>query len=133
MEEIEQLENGKLLFHSYDALKKYCDDVNNPLDKVVKMTIKEILKNDTSLSDYIIEVNNEMYDEHKHGDLVHIDTEIKEAYQEYNHTFNITFYRTKIKFLAIEKEKVLKLLKEKDTDNSLSAFLDKRIKEIAKE
>ena len=97
------------------------------------MTIKEILKNDTSLSDYIIEVNNEMYDEHKHGDLVHIDTEIKEAYQEYNHTFNITFYRTKIKFLAIEKEKVLKLLKEKDTDNSLSAFLDKRIKEIAKE
>ena len=35
MEEIEQLENGKLLFHSYDALKKYCDDVNNPLDKVV--------------------------------------------------------------------------------------------------
>lgn len=97
------------------------------------MTIKEILSNDTSLSDYIIEVNNEMYDEHKHGDLVHIDTEIKEAYQEYNHTFNITFYRTKIKFLAIEKEKVLKLLKEKDTDNSLSAFLDKRIKEIAKE
>ena len=97
------------------------------------MKIKEILSNDTSLSDYIIEVNNEMYDEHKHGDLVHIDTEIKEAYQEYNHTFNITFYRTKIKFLAIEKEKVLKLLKEKDTDNSLSAFLDKRIKEIAKE
>ena len=35
MEEIEQLENGKLLFHSYDALKKYCDDVNNTLDKVV--------------------------------------------------------------------------------------------------
>ena len=97
------------------------------------MTIKEILSNDTSLSDYIIEVNNEMYDEHKHGDLVHIDTEIKEAYREYNPTFNITFYRTKIKFLAIEKEKVLKLLKEKDTDNSLSAFLDKRIKEIAKE
>ena len=97
------------------------------------MTIKEILINDTSLSDYIIEVNNEMYDESKHGNLIHIDTERKEAYQEYNHTFNITFYRTKIKFTAIEKEKVLKLLKEKDTDNSLSAFLDKRIKEIAKE
>lgn len=97
------------------------------------MTIKEILSNDTSLSDYIIEVNNEMYDESKHGDLIHIDTEIKEAYQEYNHTFNITFYRTKIKFIAIEKEKILKLLKEKDTDNSISAYMDKRIKEIAKE
>ena len=35
MEEIEQLENGKLMFHSYEALKAYCDDVNNPLDKVV--------------------------------------------------------------------------------------------------
>ena len=51
------------------------------------MTIKEILKIDTLLPDYIIEVNGEMYDEHKHGDLVHIDTEIKDAYQEYNHTF----------------------------------------------
>ena len=99
------------------------------------MTIKEILTSDKSLSDYIIEVNNEMYDESKHGDLVHIDTEIKEAYQEYNHTFNITFYRTKIKFIAIEKEEILKLLesKGKDADNSLSAFLDKRIKEIAGE
>ena len=97
------------------------------------MTIKEILSNDTSLSDYIIEVNNEMYDESKHGDLIHIDTEIKEAYQEYNHTFNVTFYRTKIKFIAIEREKVLKLLKEKDTDNSISAYMDKRINEISKE
>ena len=35
MKEIEQLENGKLVFHSYEALKKYCDDVDNPLDKVV--------------------------------------------------------------------------------------------------
>ena len=97
------------------------------------MTIKEILSIDTSLSDYIIEVNGEMYDEYKHGDLIHIDTELKEAYQEYNHTFNITFYRTKIKFTAIKKEEILKLLKDKDTDNSLSYFLDKRIKEIAKE
>ena len=53
-----------------------------------------------------------MYDEYKHGDLVHIDTEIKEAYQENNHTFNITFYRTKIKFKAISKDKILSLLKE---------------------
>ena len=99
------------------------------------MTIKEILSNDTLLSDYIIEVNGEMYDEYKHGDLVHIDTEIKEAYQEYNHTFNTIFYRTKIKFIAIEMSKILQLLKskDKDTDNSLSDFLDKRIKEIAKE
>jgi len=35
MKEIEELENGKLVFHSYKALKKYCDKVNNPLDKVV--------------------------------------------------------------------------------------------------
>ena len=35
MKEIEELENGKLVFHSYGALKTYCDDVNNPLDKVV--------------------------------------------------------------------------------------------------
>ena len=97
------------------------------------MTIKEILSNYTSLSDYIIEVNGEMYDEHKHGDLVHNDTEIKEVYQEYNHTFNIKFYITKIKFIAIKKEEILKLLRDKDTDNSLSDFLDKRIKEIAKE
>ena len=85
------------------------------------MTIKEILKIDTLLPDYIIEVNNEMYDESKHGDLVHIDTEIKEAYQEYNPTFNITFYRTKIKFKAISKDKILKLLesKNKDIDNSI--------------
>lgn len=99
------------------------------------MTIKEILKNDPSLTDYIIDVNNEMYDESKHGNLIHIDTEIKEAYEEYNHTFNITFYRTKVNFIAIEREKILNLLESKDKkiDNSLSAFLDKRIKEIAKE
>ena len=35
MEEIEQLENGKLVFHSYDALKEYCDKPDNPLDVVV--------------------------------------------------------------------------------------------------
>ena len=97
------------------------------------MTIKEILSNDTLLSDYIIEVNGEMYDEYKHGDLVHIDTEIKEAYQEYNHTFNTIFYRTKIKFTAIAKDKILKLLKDKDTDNSIYAYMDKRINEISKE
>ena len=45
------------------------------------MTIKEILRNDTSLSDYIIEVNNELYNESKHGNLIHIDTEIKEEYK----------------------------------------------------
>ena len=97
------------------------------------MTIKEILSNDTLLSDYIIEVNGEMYDEYKHGDLVHIDTEIKEAYQEYNHTFNTIFYRTKIKFTAIAKDKILKLLKDKDADTSLSDYMDKLINEISKE
>ena len=35
MKDVEQLDDGKLMFHSYDALKAYCDDVNNPLDKVV--------------------------------------------------------------------------------------------------
>ena len=49
MEEIEQLENGKLVFHSYKALKAYCDDVNNPLDKVVLgeevISLHELFKN----------------------------------------------------------------------------------------
>ena len=96
------------------------------------MTIKEILSNDTLLSDYIIEVNNEMYDESKHGDLIHIDTEI-ETQKEHNNILNTDFYRPKVKFTAIEREKVLKLLKEKDTDNSISAYMDKRINEISKE
>ena len=96
------------------------------------MTIKEILTSDTSLLNYCIEVNGEMYDEYKHGDLIHIYTTF-DTYEEYNHTFNITFYRSKIIFTAIERENVLKLLKEKDTDNSLSAYMDKRINEISKE
>ena len=35
MKEIEELENGKLMFHSYKALKKYCNKSDNPLDVVV--------------------------------------------------------------------------------------------------
>ena len=35
MKEIERLENGKLVFHSYDALKEYCDNPEHPLDVVV--------------------------------------------------------------------------------------------------
>ena len=35
MKEIEQLENGKLVFHSYEALMAYCDKPENPLDAVV--------------------------------------------------------------------------------------------------
>ena len=35
MNDTEYLSNGKIVFHSYDALKKYCDDPNNPLDKVI--------------------------------------------------------------------------------------------------
>lgn len=96
------------------------------------MTIKEILSNDKSLLYYLIEVNGEKYDYHKHDSLIHIDTEI-ETYEEYDNALNTTLYRSKIKFTAIEREKVLKLLKEKDADNSISAYMDKRIKEIAKE
>ena len=98
------------------------------------MTIKEILRNVTSLSDYIIEVNGELYDEYKHGDLIHFHTET-ETYEEYNHILNMAVWRSKIKFTAIEKEEILKLLegKDKDTDNSLSDFMNKRIKKIAKE
>lgn len=98
------------------------------------MTIKEILRNDLLISFQCIEVNGEQYDEYKHGDLIHIFTTF-DTYEEYNHTFNITFYRTKIKFIAIEKEKILKLLegKDKDIDNSLSDFMNKRIKEISEE
>lgn len=75
------------------------------------MTIKEILSNDTLLSDYIIEVNGEMYDEYKHGDLIHFHTET-ETYEEYNHILNVAVWRSKIKFTAISKEKILPLLKE---------------------
>lgn len=96
------------------------------------MTIKEILSNDKSLLNYYIEVNGEPYNEHEHGDMIHLKTEIG-THVEYNHTFNVTFHCPVIKFIAIEREKILKLLEDKDTDNSLSAFLDKRIKEIAKE
>ena len=35
MKDVELLENGKLVFHSYDALKAYCDKPENPLDRVV--------------------------------------------------------------------------------------------------
>lgn len=96
------------------------------------MKIKEILRNDTSLSDHIIEVNGELYDEYKHGDLIHFHTET-ETYEEYNHILNVAVWRSKIKFTAIERSKILQLLKEKDTDNSLSDFMDKRINEISKE
>ena len=96
------------------------------------MTIKEILTSDKSLLYYLIEVNGEKYDYHKHDSLIHIDTEI-ETYEEYDNALNTTLYRSKIKFIAIEKEKILKLLKEKDEDNSISAYMDKRINEISKE
>ena len=35
MKDVELLENGKLLFHSYEALKTYCDNPENLLDLVV--------------------------------------------------------------------------------------------------
>ena len=35
MKDVELLENGKLVFHSYDALKAYCDKPENPFDRVV--------------------------------------------------------------------------------------------------
>ena len=35
MEEIDQLENGKFVFHSYEALQTFCDNPDNPLDRVV--------------------------------------------------------------------------------------------------
>ena len=35
MNKTEYLSNGKIVFHSYDALKKYCDFPYNPLDKVI--------------------------------------------------------------------------------------------------
>lgn len=98
------------------------------------MKIKDILRNDIPISLQYIKVNGEQYNEYKHGDLVHIDTEI-ETQEEYNNTLGVSFYYPIVKFTAIEREKVLKLLenKDKDTDNPLSAFLDKRIKEVAKE
>ena len=98
------------------------------------MTIKEILTSDKSLLNYCIEVNGEQYDECKHGDLIHIDTEI-ETDEEYNHILNVAVWRSKIKFTAIERSKILQLLKskDKDTDTSISNYMDKRIKEISEE
>ena len=96
------------------------------------MTIKEILSNDTSLLCYLIEVNGEKYNYQKHDSLIHIDTEI-ETYEEYDNALNTTLYRSKIKFTAIAKDKILKLLKDKDADTSLSDYMDKRIDEISKE
>lgn len=96
------------------------------------MTIKEILRNDLPISFQCIEVNGEQYDECKHGDLVHIDTEI-ETQVVHSNTLNTDFYRPKVKFTAIEKDKILKLLESEDVDTSLSDYMDKRINEISKE
>lgn len=96
------------------------------------MKIKEILLNAVSLSGCRIEVNGELYDESKHGDLIHIDTEI-ETYEEYNNFLRISFCGSRVKLTAISKDKILKLLKDKDVDNSISAYMDKRIKEISEE
>ena len=73
------------------------------------MTIKEILRNDLPISFQCIEVNGEQYDEYKHGDLIHIFATF-DTYEEYNHTFNITLYRTKIKFTSVAKYKIRKVL-----------------------
>lgn len=96
------------------------------------MKIKDILRNDKLLSNYFIEVNGEMYDEYKHGDLIHIDTDV-ETEKEYSNILGITFYYPILKFIAIEQEKVLKFLENEDVDNSLSDYMDKRIKEVSEE
>lgn len=96
------------------------------------MRIKDILKNDVLLLNYCIEVNGELYDESKHGNLVHIDTEI-ETQEEYSNILGITIYYPIVKFTAIEKDKILKLLESEDVDTSLSDYMDKRIKEVSEE
>ena len=96
------------------------------------MTIKEIISNDKMLLCYPIEVNGEKYNYHKHDSLIHIDTEI-ETYEEYDNVLNTTIYHSKIKFTAIAKDKILKLLESEGVDTSLSDYMDKRIKEISEE
>ena len=98
------------------------------------MKIKDILRNDIPISLQCIEVNGEQYDECKHGDLIHIDTEI-ETQEEHSNILNTDFYRPKVKFTAIAKDKILKLLEteDKDVDTSLSDYMDKRIKEVSEE
>ena len=63
--------------------------------------------------------------------MIHFHTEI-ETYEEYNHILNVAVWRSKIKFTAIERSKILQLLKskDKDTDTSISDYMDKRIKEF---
>lgn len=96
------------------------------------MRIKDILRNDVLLLNYCIEVNGELYDETKHGNLVHIDTEI-ETQEEYSNILGITIYYPIVKFTAIAKDKILKLLESEGIDTSLSDYMDKRIKEVSEE
>lgn len=77
------------------------------------MKIKEIIRSNLSVLNYRVEVNGEPYNEHEHGDLIHIKTEIG-THEEYNHIFNVTFYCSIIKFTAIEQEKMQKLLEVKE-------------------
>lgn len=75
------------------------------------MKIKTILSSDKSLLRNIIEVNDELYDESKHGNLVHIDTYI-DTYEEFNPILNAYIIHTKIKFTAIARDKIVPLLKK---------------------
>lgn len=75
------------------------------------MKIKTILSSDKSLLSNIIEVNGQPYDEYKHGDLIHVDTHI-ETYEEFNRILNASFWRSKVKFTAIARDKILQLLEK---------------------
>jgi hypothetical protein len=72
---------------------------NLPKDEK-RRTIKELL--DLRMVNYPIEVNGEPYDEHKHGNLIHIDTAI-ETREEFSYI---------LKYKAVKKDKFLSLLEE---------------------
>lgn len=77
------------------------------------MKIKEIIGRDLAFLNYPIEVNGEKYNYHKHGNLIHVDTAV-ETQEDYNYILNSIFYRTKIKFTAVEREKIEPLIGNKE-------------------
>ena len=59
---VEELPDGRLKFHDYKALKKYCDNVDNPLDKVVLgddvTSLRELFLNSSRTNEQFAGIEN---------------------------------------------------------------------------